>query len=86
MARCPECSTKLVMSSDVQRWDRLVCTNCGKTLEVRNLVPLELEAVLDAGDEDDVLASLEEDDDDGDWEEEEDDGLDEDGDGDEEEW
>ena len=85
MARCPECSTKLEVPSDVQRWARIACTTCGAVLEVRNLIPLELEALLDVSDEDDVLASLEEDDDDGDWDEEEEEGLEEDSDGEEEE-
>jgi alpha-aminoadipate carrier protein LysW len=62
MAICPECEFEIdVDEYDVDRGDTLECDNCGVTLEIIGLNPIELEVASD--DEED--------------EEEEDDDLDE---------
>lgn len=65
MAICPECEFEIdVDEYDVDRGDTLDCDNCGVTLEIIGLNPIELEVASDEEDED-------EDDDDLDDEEEE---------------
>jgi alpha-aminoadipate carrier protein LysW len=65
MAICPECDFEIdVDEYDVDRGDTLECDNCGVTLEVIGLKPIEFEAAsdededdkdgLDKDDEDDV--------------------------------
>jgi len=64
MAICPECEFEIDIDEyDVDKGDTLECDNCGTSLEVISLNPIELEGV--AEDEDD-----EEKDDDEDEEEE----------------
>jgi alpha-aminoadipate/glutamate carrier protein LysW len=54
MATCPECDFEIdVDEYDVDRGDTLECDNCGVTLEVVGLNPIEFEAVSDDDDEDD---------------------------------
>jgi len=66
MAICPECEFEIdVDEYDVDRGDTLECDNCGVTLEIIGLNPIELEVASD--DEED-----EEDDDDDDLDEDED--------------
>ena len=70
MATCPECDFEIdVDEYDVDRGDTLECDNCGLTLEVINLNPIEFEAVSD-DDEDDKDDDFDEDEEE---EEEEDD-------------
>ena len=54
MATCPECDFEIdVDEYDVDRGDTLECDNCGATLEVIGLNPIEFEAASDEDDEDD---------------------------------
>jgi alpha-aminoadipate carrier protein LysW len=69
MATCPECEFEIdVDEYDVDKGDTLECDNCGTTLEVVGLNPIDLDAVV----EDD-----EEEDEDDDEEEEEEEDVDE---------
>ena len=68
MARCPECNAKLIVSQDLERWDRIFCNVCNIELEVVGLDPLDLEVVYDFDDDDNTLDELEEDEGDLKWE------------------
>jgi alpha-aminoadipate/glutamate carrier protein LysW len=71
MALCPECDFEIdVDEYDVDRGDTLECDNCGVTLEVIGLNPIEFEAASD--EDEDEKDDFEEDDE----EESEDDGDD----------
>jgi len=73
MAICPECEFEIdVDEYDVDRGDTLECDNCGVTLEIIGLNPIEFEVASDDDEEED-----EEDDDLGDDEEEADEDEDE---------
>lgn len=53
MAICPECEFEIdVDEYDVDKGDTLECDNCGTTLEVISLNPIELESVVEDEDED----------------------------------
>ena len=66
MAICPECEFEIdVDEYDEDRGDTLECDNCGVTLEIIGLNPIEFEVASDDDEEED-----EEDDDLGDDEEE----------------
>lgn len=66
MAICPECEFEIdVDEYDVDRGDTLECDNCGVTLEIIGLNPIEFEVASDDEDEE------EEDDDDLDEDEDE---------------
>ncbi len=68
MATCPECEFEIdVDEYDVEKGDTLECDNCGVTLEVVGLAPIELELLSDDDEDED------DDDDDEDEEEEEED-------------
>lgn len=68
MATCPECDATLdIEPEDVELDDRLSCDDCGASLKVSSMAPLEVELDDDDEDEDDDL-----DDDDDDDDEEED--------------
>lgn len=68
MATCPECEFEIdVDEYDVEKGDTLECDNCGVTLEVVGLGPIELEVLSDDDDDED------EDEDDEDEEDEEED-------------
>ncbi len=71
MAICPECEFEIdVDEYDVDRGDTLECDNCGVTLEIIGLNPIEFEVASDDDeDEDEEDDDLEEDEE----EEEEDD-------------
>jgi lysine biosynthesis protein LysW len=87
MALCPECGQKLQIPDGLERWDHVQCQACGAELEVLRTRPLELEAVFDFEEDDDLsdLEELDEDDlvDDEDWEEDDEDEDDDDDDDDE---
>jgi len=73
MAICPECEFEIdVDEYDVDKGDTLECDNCGTTLEVVGLKPIELDVVVDE-DEDEEKDGLDEDEDEDekeeDWEE-----------------
>ena len=71
MATCPECEFEIdVDEYDVDRGDTLECDNCGVTLEVTSLNPIQFEAVTDEDEDDDDFG----DDEDGEDADEEDDG------------
>jgi alpha-aminoadipate carrier protein LysW len=54
MATCPECDFEIdVDEYDVDRGDTLECDNCGATLEVIGLSPIEFEAVSDEDEDED---------------------------------
>lgn len=64
MATCPECDAALDLEpEDVDLEDRLSCDDCGASLKVTSIAPLELDLDLDEDEDDD------EDDDDDDEEE-----------------
>lgn len=66
MATCPECDATLDLEpDDVDLDDRLSCDDCGASLKVTSITPLELD--LDDEDEDDDEFD-DDDDDDGDEE------------------
>ena len=75
MATCPECEFEIdVDEYDVDKGDTLECDNCGVTLEVVGLSPIEFEALTDEDedDKDDFEEDDEEEeaeDDDGDYDE-----------------
>jgi lysine biosynthesis protein LysW len=69
MATCPECDATLdIEPEDVELDDRLSCDDCGASLKISSMAPLEVE--LD--DEDDEDDDLDDDDDDDDDDDEED--------------
>jgi alpha-aminoadipate carrier protein LysW len=54
MALCPECEFEIDIDEyDVDRGDTLDCDNCGVTLEIIGLNPIEFEAASDDDDEED---------------------------------
>ena len=58
MAICPECEFEIdVDEYDVDRGDTLECDNCGVTLEIIGLNPIELEVAAE-DDEEHVIANL----------------------------
>lgn len=62
MAICPECEFEIdVDEYDVERGDTLECDNCGVTLEIVGLNPIELEVASDDEDEEDDEDDLDED-------------------------
>jgi lysine biosynthesis protein LysW len=72
MATCPECDATLDLEpDDVDLDDRLSCDECGASLKVTSITPLEVDLDDDEEDEDDF-------DDDDDDEEDDEDELDED--------
>jgi alpha-aminoadipate/glutamate carrier protein LysW len=79
MATCPECDAEIEVDEfDVEKGDLISCTDCGSSLEVSNLSPVELEAVEDDDDEDDDDDEGDDfDDDDGDEADDDDDDIDE---------
>ena len=64
MATCPECDATLdIEPEDVELDDRLSCDDCGASLKISSMAPLEVE-LDDEDDEDDDLDDDDEDDDD----------------------
>jgi alpha-aminoadipate carrier protein LysW len=54
MAICPECEFEIdVDEYDVERGDTLDCDNCGVTLEIIGLNPIEFEVASDDEEEED---------------------------------
>ena len=61
MASCPECDATLDLEpDDVDLDDRLSCDDCGASLKVTSLAPLELDLDDDDEDEDDDFEDDEE--------------------------
>lgn len=74
MATCPECDFEIdVDEYDVEKGDTLECDNCGVTLEVVGLNPIDLEVLSDDDDDEeydeDEDEDEEEEDENEDWEE-----------------
>jgi alpha-aminoadipate/glutamate carrier protein LysW len=84
MATCPSCeaSDLEVDEYDLEEGELITCPECGSSLEVTGLSPLELEVAADEDDEDED----DEDEDDDDEDEDEDEDYDEDGDDEREDW
>jgi alpha-aminoadipate/glutamate carrier protein LysW len=62
MALCPECEFEIDIDEyDVDRGDTLDCDNCGVTLEIIGLNPIEFEAASDDEDEEDEEKELDSD-------------------------
>ena len=77
MATCPECDAEVeVNETDVELGDDVTCPECGQTLVISNMEPLELDFAPEDDDDDD-----EDDDDDDDDDEEEDEEEDDEEDG-----
>ena len=73
MATCPECDAEIEVDEfDVDKGDQLSCPDCGSSLEVTGISPIELDLAPDDDDEDDEddLEEEDEDEDGADWEEE----------------
>jgi lysine biosynthesis protein LysW len=76
MAICPACEAEIEVDEfDVDKGDELNCPECGETLEVTSVSPLELELVSEEDDEEeefeedvDELSDVDEGDED-DWDE-----------------
>jgi alpha-aminoadipate carrier protein LysW len=66
MAICPECEFEIDIDEfDVDRGDTLECDNCGVTLEIVGLNPIELEASSeDEEDDEDEVEKVKDDDED----------------------
>jgi alpha-aminoadipate carrier protein LysW len=59
MALCPECEFEIDIDEyDVDRGDTLDCDNCGVTLEIIGLNPIEFEVASDDEDEEDEEKEL----------------------------
>lgn len=75
MAICPECEADIdVDEFDVDKGDQISCPECGASLEVTGVAPIELDVVSDDDEDED---DLDEDEDDLDEDEEEDEDLEE---------
>jgi alpha-aminoadipate carrier protein LysW len=62
MAICPECEFEIDIDEyDVDRGDTLDCDNCGVTLEIIGLNPIEFEVASDDEDEEDEEEDLDSD-------------------------
>jgi alpha-aminoadipate carrier protein LysW len=73
MAICPECEFEIdVDEYDVDRGDTLECDNCGVTLEIIGLNPIEFEVASDDDEDEEEEKEDVESDDDGALDEDED--------------
>ena len=62
MALCPECEFEIDIDEyDVDRGDTLDCDNCGVTLEIIGLNPIEFEVASDDDEEEDEEKELDSD-------------------------
>ncbi len=52
MATCPECDVEVHVDEDVEKGDLIECDDCGASLEVVGLDPIELDLAPDDEDED----------------------------------
>jgi len=79
MVTCPKCDSDIDVEEDeLDEGDSITCDECGKTVKVLGLDPLELEPEEETGDEEEDEDFLEEDDEDADGEDEEEEEDDED--------
>jgi len=76
MATCPECDAEVEISeTDVELGDDVTCPECGQTLVISNMEPLELDFAPDDDDDDEKDDDDDEEEDD-DEEDDEEDGAD----------
>lgn len=68
MVKCPKCNMPLVdiEEDELDEGDTLSCDECGATIAVADIDPLELEVVDDEEDDEDAL-DLDEDEDEEEW-------------------
>lgn len=52
MATCPECDVEVHVDEDVEKGDLIECDDCGASLEVVGLDPIELDLAPEDEDED----------------------------------
>lgn len=77
MATCPECDAEVeVDETDVELGDDVNCPECGQTLVISNMDPVELDFASDDDDEDEDDDEVDEDEDDLDEDDDEEDGAD----------
>jgi alpha-aminoadipate carrier protein LysW len=70
MAICPACEAEIEVDEfDVDKGDELSCPECGETLEVTNLSPIELDLVAEDDDEEAFADEDGVDEEDDDWDE-----------------
>lgn len=50
-ANCPECSEEVYVDAESEQGDKVTCDECGSSLEVVGLDPLELDLMANADDE-----------------------------------
>ncbi len=50
-AVCPECSEEVFVEAECEQGDHVTCDECGSSLEVVGLDPIELDLVEDADEE-----------------------------------
>jgi len=56
MAICPACEAEIEVDEfDVDKGDQLSCPECGETLEVTNLSPVELDLLSDEDEDEDEV-------------------------------
>ena len=48
---CPECSEEVYVDAECEQGDRVTCDECGSSLEVVGLDPLELDLMADPDDD-----------------------------------
>ncbi len=51
MAICPECDAEVHVDDDVEKGDIIECDDCGASLEVVGLDPIELDVAAEEEDE-----------------------------------
>lgn len=51
MANCPECDAEVHVDEDIEKGDIIECDDCGATLEVVGLDPVELDVASEDEDE-----------------------------------
>ena len=74
MVTCPKCDSDIDVEEDeLDEGDAITCDECGKTVKVLGLDPLELESEEEADEDEDEEDFLDEDDEDEDDEDEEED-------------
>lgn len=47
-ANCPECSEEVFVDAESEQGDRVTCDECGSSLEIVGLDPMELDVMTDA--------------------------------------
>lgn len=50
-ANCPECSEEVYVDAESEQGDKVACDECGSSLEIVGLDPMELDLVSDEDDD-----------------------------------